>query len=58
MKDEVHDLDRSVNDAQALGHLGERITEELVVKLDDDLLLTLSTIDARCALTHAGIELL
>ncbi|MNP65250.1 hypothetical protein D3C76_1608260 [compost metagenome] len=58
VEDEVHYFDRGVDDTEALGHLGEGVTEELVVQLDDDLLLALGVVDARCALAHAGVELL
>ncbi|MNL89901.1 hypothetical protein D3C87_2205250 [compost metagenome] len=58
MEDEVHYLDRGVNNPQALRHLGEGVAEEFVVQLDDDLLLALSIVDAGCALTHAGVELI
>ena len=54
--DEVDDLDRRVDDAQPLGHPRERVAEELVVQLDDDLLLALRVVDARRAHLHAVIE--
>ena len=44
LQDEVHDLDRRVNNAQPLGHLWEGVAEELVIKLDDDLLLAPSAL--------------
>lgn len=56
VEDEVDDLHRRVHDAQALGHLGERVAEELVVQLDDDLLLALRALDALRAQLHRIVE--
>src|SRR5690606_20251340 len=56
VEDEVDDLDRRVDDAEALGHLGERVAEELVVELDDDLLLARGAVDVRGAQLHRVVE--
>jgi hypothetical protein len=37
MDDEIHDLDRGVDDAQLFGGAGEGAAEELVVQLDDQI---------------------
>lgn len=58
LQDEVDDFDRRVHDAKALGHLRERVAEELVVEFDDDLLLALGALDALGTHLHRGIELL
>ena len=34
--DEIHHFDRGIDNAQSLRHLGECVSEKLVVKLDDD----------------------
>ena len=54
--DEVHHLDRRVDNAQPLSHLGEGVAEELVVELDDDLLLAGRVVDALGAHLHAFVE--
>jgi hypothetical protein len=58
MDDEVHHLDRRIDDAQPLGHLREGIAEKLVVKLDNDFLLGIGLVDASGAALHALVELL
>ncbi len=56
MDDEIHHLNRGVDDAQALGHLREGVAEKLVVKLDDDLLLRVGLVDASRPAAHAIVE--
>ena len=54
--DEVHDLDRGVDDAEALGVARKRPAEEVVVELDGDALAPLGVVDAFDAATDAGVE--
>ncbi len=58
MDDEVHDLHGGIDDAEPLGHAGEGVTEELVVKLDDDFLFSLGGVGVLRLAGDAGVEFL
>ena len=57
-QDEVHDLYRRVDDPQPISHLGEGLAEELLIKLDHNLLLASRIINAFGAKLHTVVELL
>ena len=57
-QDEVHDLYRRVDDPQPISHLGEGLAEELLIKLDHNLLLAGRIINTFGAKLHAVVELL
>ena len=58
VNDEIHHLDRGIDDPKPLGHFRESVAEELVVKLDNDSLLALGVVDAGGPDFDIGIELL
>ena len=45
VQDEVDHLDRCVNDAETIAHLGKGATEELVIQLQHDLLFARGIVD-------------
>ena len=58
LDDEIHDLNRGIDNAQHLRRARERITEELVVEFHDEVLARLRVGDAGGAATNRGIEAL
>ncbi len=56
MNDKVHHFNRGVNDTKAFSHFGEGITEKLVVKLNDNLLLTSGIVNTSGTGTNTGVE--
>ena len=54
--DEIHDLDRRVDDAKTLGVAGERPAEEVVVELDRHALAALGVVDALDAAADTRVE--
>src|SRR5690606_25768600 len=58
VNDEVHDFNRGVDDTKAFSHAWEGVTEELVVKLDNDFLFSGCAVDAFSSHTNAGVELI
>ena len=57
-QDEVHDLYRCVDDPQPIPHLGKGLAEELLIKLDHNLLLASRIVNAFGPQLHTVVELL
>ena len=56
MDNEIHNLNGGVDDAEFFGGAGEGFAEKFIIKLDDQLLLSMGIGDALGAHLHACVE--
>src|SRR5690606_14392738 len=56
VQDEVNDLNRGIDNAQAFDHAWESRLEELIIQFNNDLLPPFGISDTRSSLSHTGIE--